>query len=196
MITTTNVTYLLGPHQEVVTQTTTTTEIITEFFKERSKQSDQHSIESEESKEKAIVEAAARLLKTKIKSIPFDLDEYEVHDSLSSLDAVLSFLPPLVKVFLNELIIGKTKEIKIAGLGHALVQAARPRAIRAPLQLGIAIQLHHQYSSAFLIDILNRFGFCSSYNEVIKFEKNAAITSKADLDGVLPTWRLPPVYCR
>jgi len=113
-------------------------------------------------------------------------EEYEVHQSLASIDDVLSFIPPLLRVFLNKLFVGSKKEKKVGGIGQAIIQACRPRAIRAPLQLGLAIQLHHQYSSSLLIDTLYAFGFCSSYSEVLQFEKCAAITSKSDLDDGLP----------
>ena len=53
-----------------------------------------------------------------------------------------------------------------------------------PLQLGLAVQIHHLYRSKFLVDTLHAMGFCSSYAEVLRFEKNAADCVKPDiLDG-------------
>ena len=42
-------------------------------------------------------------------------------------------------------------------------QAARPRVLLAPLQIGLYVQLHHHFASRFLIDSLHRLGFCCSY---------------------------------
>nr|XP_055038535.1 uncharacterized protein LOC129426304 [Misgurnus anguillicaudatus] len=70
---------------------------------------------------------------------------------------------------------------KVAGIGQAIVQAARPRAVVAPLQLGLAVQAHHMYRSQFLVDTLHGMGFASSYKEVLHFEKNAADSVAPDM---------------
>ena len=44
----------------------------------------------------------------------------------------------------------------------------------APLQIALSLQMHHLYRSKFLVDTLSVMGFCSSYSEVVRFEKNAA----------------------
>ena len=48
----------------------------------------------------------------------------------------------------------------------------------APLQLGLAIQMHHHFGSRFLIDSLHQHGFCSSYDKVQTFERNASVTQQ------------------
>ena len=55
------------------------------------------------------------------------------------------------------------------------MQCVRPRAIVAPLQIGLAVQMHFHFRSRYLIDVLHSFGICSSYNEVQRFERNAAV---------------------
>ena len=67
--------------------------------------------------------------------------------------------------------VGKHTSRKVAGIG----QAVRPRAVFAPLQLGLAVQIH-MYRSRFIIDTLSSLGTCSSYSEVQRFEMNAACT--------------------
>ena len=52
----------------------------------------------------------------------------------------------------------------------------RPSALLAPLQIGLAVQMHHHFASRFLVDTLNKLGFCSSYSEVLRFEKCAAVS--------------------
>ena len=56
----------------------------------------------------------------------------------------------------------------------------------APLQIGLAVQMHHHYGSKFLIDSFNRRGFCSSYTEVKKFEMSAVQTKGTDIPGLTP----------
>ena len=55
------------------------------------------------------------------------------------------------------------------------MQAIRPRVLTTPLQFGLAVQLHHKYSSKLLIDTLHALGYCSSYNAVRNFEYCAAV---------------------
>ena len=61
------------------------------------------------------------------------------------------------------------------------MQAAGPQIILAPLQVGLAIQLHHHFASRFLIVSLCRHKFCCSYQEVQRFEKNAAVDQGTDI---------------
>ena len=61
-------------------------------------------------------------------------------------------------------------------LGQALMQAARPRSLIMPLQIGLGMELHHHFASKFLIDTLSKLGFCKSYSEVRLFEKNDTVT--------------------
>ena len=37
--------------------------------------------------------------------------------------------------------------VKVASIGQAIVQTPRPRVIPAPLQVGLAVQLHHHFAS-------------------------------------------------
>jgi len=46
---------------------------------------------------------------------------------------------------------GKGVQTKIASIGQAMMQAARPRVLLAPLQIGLGVQLHHHFSSHFLL---------------------------------------------
>ena len=57
----------------------------------------------------------------------------------------------------------------------------RPRAVLAPLQIGLATQMHHHFRSKFLIDILSAMSYCSSYFEVQRFEENAASSIAPDV---------------
>ena len=82
---------------------------------------------------------------------------------------------------LQHLFVGKDPSTKVAGIGQAVVQAVRPRAAIAPLQLGFSVHMHHLYRSRFLIDSLSVMGFASSYPEVQRFEVNAACSLAPDV---------------
>ena len=56
----------------------------------------------------------------------------------------------------------------------------------APLQLGLAVQMHHHFASRFLVDTLSSHGFCSSYTTVQKYARSAAATQGTDIPGYTP----------
>ena len=59
-------------------------------------------------------------------------------------------------------------------LGHTLIQLIRPVAAMAPSQVGLGIQLHHHFRSRYLIDTLNTLELCAFYDEMLRFNLNAA----------------------
>ena len=65
--------------------------------------------------------------------------------------------------------------VKGSSIGQSIMQAARPHVLLAPLQIGLAVQLHHHFSSRFLIKSLHKHGFYSSYKETAIYEQNAAV---------------------
>ena len=71
--------------------------------------------------------------------------------------------------------------MKIASIGQAIMQAARPRVLLAPLQFGLGVQMHYHFGSRFLIDALHCHGFSCAYNEVQQFERNAALSYNTDI---------------
>lgn len=107
-------------------------------------------------------------------------------DEISSLETNCAFVPETLHLFLRTIFTEKNAEHKIASIGQAIIQAARPRVLIAPLQIGLAVQMHQQFGSKFLIDSLNCHGFCSSYSEVKTFEMSAAQTRGTDIPGITP----------
>ena len=91
-----------------------------------------------------------------------------------------NLLPQTLKLLLEGILASKD-DVKVASIGQAIIQAARPRVILAPLQVGLAVQLHHHFASRFLIDTLHRLGFCSSYQEAQLFNQNAALDQGTDI---------------
>ena len=127
-----------------------------------------------------IIEAAANLIKTDIKSVNSSFDKYPSKDDLTAESAV-KFLPESLSEFLRYIFAGKDNNLKIASIGQAIMQAARPRVLLSPLQFGLAIQMHNHFSSRFVVDSLFKHGFACSYSEVQRYERSAAITQGAEL---------------
>lgn len=137
----------------------------------------------EEAQKRAIIETAAKLIKSDIKSmIPSSTDEYP-KTSLLELQSALEYVPLSLRCLLQTLFVGKDTRTKVASIGQSVVQAVRPRAVVAPLQLGLSVQIHHHFRSRFLVDSLSAMGFCSSYSEVQRFEENAAASVAPDVLG-------------
>ena len=122
------------------------------------------------------------LIKTDIKTtvVPIE-DTYPTTAELKQA-ATLDFIPASLQFLLQHLFVGKDTSRKVAGIGQAVVQAVRPRAVIAPLQLGVAVQMHHLYRSQFLIDSLSTMGFALSYPEVQRFEMNTPDVLGSDMD--------------
>ena len=64
---------------------------------------------------------------------------------------------------------------KCVSLTECIVSSSQK--METPLQIGLAIQLHHEYGSRNLIDTLHSHGFCVSYDELRRF-----ITSVAEVE--------------
>ena len=64
------------------------------------------------------------------------------------------------------------------------MEAIRPRAITAPLQICLGVQMHKLYVSRFLIDSLHNLGICSSYSQVQRFERSAAFHHGNHIEGI------------
>lgn len=105
----------------------------------------------------------------------FNKSEYPSAESISCMDENIDFVPDSLLVILKSIIKTKNADLKIASIGQSVVQAACPRRVIAPLQIGLGVLMHHLTGSKFVIQTLNRFGFCSSYDEVQRFELCASI---------------------
>ena len=132
-----------------------------------------------------IIEASARLIKNEIKVVNTPKDEYYGLDDLN-VDACVNFLPSSLRLLLYCILPADISSVIVAAIGQAIVQVSRPRAVIAPMQLGLGIQLHHHFSSRFLIDTLHHLGFCSNYNEIVKFERSAAISQTDIFSSISP----------
>ena len=164
--------------KDLVTLRDTADQILRDFFL----QSKDGDIEVQK---REIIEAAAKLIISEIKdTVPGVCGTYPSSNDLS-LEATLEYLPMSVRLLCEKLCVGKEVQRKVAAIGQIIIQAVRPRAVIAPLQLGLAVQLHYMYRSRFLIDTLNTMGMCSSYSEVTRFVFNAACMGALSPIGVM-----------
>ncbi|VDH88747.1 Hypothetical predicted protein [Mytilus galloprovincialis] len=137
--------------------------------------------ENKEEEKKSIISTAAQLLKEDIKLITSKDIFYPSAEEMESETSNADYVPRSLRIFLNSLFSEADCVTKISAIGHAIIQATRPRSVIAPLQIGLGIQMHHHFSSRFLIDTLFNLGFCSSYSEVQKFEMNAAASRSTEI---------------
>ena len=139
----------------------------------------------EDEKVRLIIEAAAKLIKSEIYSKQYpDKSSYPSAD-LVDINETLDFLPSSLKLYCNKMFVGVKKDRKVAAIGQAIVQATKPTKIISPLQIGLGIQMHLLFRSRFLIDTLNRLGFCSSYSEIEEFERNAALAGCSEINSAM-----------
>lgn len=162
--------------KSVVTLRETATCILQDYYKRPSNL-------NPDDEKKALIKAAAKLLKSDIRSVDATKSNYPTPANLASVDTNLSYLPDSLLLLLSTMFSEKDPSVKLAAIGQAVMQASRPRALIAPLQLGLGVQVHHNFASRFLVSTLNNLGFCSSYYEVQKFESSAAAVQGVDLPG-------------
>lgn len=84
-----------------------------------------------------IIETAAKLIKSEVKSVVQLNKGYPTFAEMSSTNSALSFVPESLKQLLTKHAVGKNVDTKIASLGKAIMQCTRPRALIAPLQIGL-----------------------------------------------------------
>ena len=135
---------------------------------------------------KAVVTAAAKMRKADINSIQDDKKFYPTFQSITSKTENKPFIPDSLQVFLTMMLPGKNNDVKLTSLGQALVQGCRPKGLLAQLQIGLGVQLHHQFGSRYLLDLLNSMWFTASYSEVQRFEASAAAAMDTSIPSYFP----------
>ena len=163
--------------QNVVTFRSKARKILHDFYK--SSKSD-----DDETEKNRIIETAAHLLRNEIKESERSSLFYPSTADIESRTRCKEFLPSSLRLLLEKMFVAKISDLRVASIGHAIMQAVRPKAIIAPLQIGLGVQLHRQFGSRFLIDSLYSHGFCSSYTEVQNFERSAAYHQGIEIKGL------------
>ena len=144
-------------------------QILQEFY-------DTPKMDNEADEKRRIIKTAGELIKSDIKAQDTSKSTYPDPVQLRSIDLNLKYLPESLQLILSGLFPG-ANDLKVATIGHCIMQATRPRTVLAPIPFGLGVQLHHLYGSRFLIDSLYAHGLCLSYDEVLRFSKSAARSS-------------------
>ena len=123
-----------------------------------------------------IIKTAAQFMESEIKSIILPNDTYPSIDNISCVANAIDYIPLSLQLFMKTIFSCKDSDLKLVSIGQSLMQAVCPRAILAPLQLSLGVQMHHHFAPCFLIDTLSEHGFSCSYAEVQRYERSAAVT--------------------
>lgn len=91
------------------------------------------------------IQTVAHLSRNDIKSVPTRSEEYLKPEDISELEHNIVFVPMSLILFLRHIFSENNADLKSALLGQAIMQAARPRVLLAPLQIGFAVQMHHYF---------------------------------------------------
>lgn len=128
--------------------------------------------------EEDVLSAAAQILERDIRSHVFCIDEYPSFEEIAN--GGVNIMPQKLQVFMNKLSSMNKKssddqKIKCIAIQNAIVSLVRPRFV-SPVLIGIGTLIHRRTCSRFLVDTLNAYGFCSSYQDIMKMQKLAAAT--------------------
>ena len=116
-----------------------------------------------------IVIAAAKIIRAEIREIEFDLKSYPTNEDIADVNKGKEWIPHHLQTFLATIM---HSEIKKNSIGHAIIQAARPRSVITPTLFGIGVEMDHVFGSRWLVDQLARFGFSISYDEVNRYKQS------------------------
>jgi len=80
-------------------------------------------------------------------------------------------VPKLLNVLMEGIVSDERKQVC---LSHAIVQAARPRSVIAPILFGFGVVVDRKTGSQLLLNCSSRAGFSISYYEITRFKQSSA----------------------
>lgn len=126
--------------------------------------------------ENDILEAAKQIIKKDVASFDVTTDEYPSFDEIAT--GGERSLPSKFHNFMNNIMLPNRPQqkhkIKSLAIQNSMLSLMRPRYI-PPLLIGVGTLLHRRTTSRYIIDVLNSFGFSSSYSEIMNMQKCAAV---------------------
>ena len=81
-----------------------------------------------------VIETASNLIKTAIKAVETRKDVYHSAEAIPTPEKCLAHLSESLNILLMKMFVGKNTPFKRAAIGHAIMQAVRPRAVIAPFK--------------------------------------------------------------
>ena len=129
-----------------------------------------------------IITAAAKLTKSHIKLVSTCSENYPTIET--DVQSHIDFLPSTLKLFLEGILTSKNNAMKIASLGQAIVQFARPCGVLSLLQVGLAVQLHHSFASRSLPQqFLGAILGCDTTSRLTVLEKPRPLKNMVNLSS-------------
>lgn len=137
-------------------------------------------LENLEQQENIILHRAVAILRKIISNIP-PTTHYPVPDKVS-LNSSISFVPFKLQLFLSWLISetaflsatvihNNNDKNRMITLCECIIFCSRRKhaTVIPPFHFGLTLQLYHKFGSKYLIDTLNEYGFCATYDELRRF---------------------------
>ena len=138
-----------------------------------------------------IVRTAAKIILDEIRSSKFTCETYPINEDIESIQQGKEWLPNYLRMFMELLIKYPLKQVSI---GQAIVNAARPRSVVAPILFATGVEMDHVFGSKWLLTELSRIGFSVGVDEVTRYKQsvvhNENITDfmKTYLPGSFTQW--------
>jgi hypothetical protein len=130
-----------------------------------------------------IVQAAAKLIKSQIQALVSNTESYPLNSDIGDIRTMNTWLPSLLSTFLQHVI---SDDVKQTAIGHAIVQASRPRSVISPILFGVGVSLDHTLGSKWLLTTLSRLGFSVSNEEVNRYKQSVVQTDAIELPENYP----------
>ncbi|KAG5896956.1 hypothetical protein JTB14_024803 [Gonioctena quinquepunctata] len=139
-----------------------------------------------------IVKTSAAIILEDARSHVYETSQYPPADIF--LDGVDNLIPESLRVFTDAVVLAKKKgninkwRKKLLAIADCLFTTVRPNSYVSPLQMGVAEFLYRKYGSRRLLDVTCSLGYCSSYQEAVRFETSSV------MQPLLALWGSQLVY--
>ena len=139
----------------------------------------EHLASLQHGEEKAqIIETALTFIRNDIAMFDLGPKSYPTRKSTTDIEKQLKIVPANLQMFLRPIL--KTDE-RVAVWGQNFIKACRPKSGMLPYQMGIAVQLSHQFGSKWMLHKLHLLGYTESYSEIQNY-KYSYLNSRGEND--------------